>query len=563
MKLSYIYIKNHKGLENINIPINSYHECSYSAEKLKLKFTPSELDYYQGLHCSAIIGKNGVGKSTILDFLEVSYRGTDSSGIIVWFDKKTDKYYICPINLYINEKEVVTKKEFIIEKNISMFIKRNKIKLIKANNLTGVESNDFTTTRKSNLFVYDMSLAQYVNGSKKVVAQRTNRLISYFNNSLSFNTSEQPKVNFNFQFSSSSTAYLKSLLSDKDFVEKNVNIENDLYNIEQIYLRNNHVNSIDLSICESIDSQLFRANLLSICNYLSKLTIIRKKHRDIFFIKLLISMFNDDVDENNISNILSSVRSDSGSSNSKDMSYIDLDAKLIYFQFNNIKNILMNIAYLISDAIKKGSMYTVDELSTFDANLIIKLTTSISVLPSLMLSNFKYGWNGFSTGEFAKLNIFSELYNYIHDQKNNDIKNHLIIMDEVDLYLHPDWQRTFFSELIEFVKVEFPEDTVQIILSTHSPIIISDFLPEDIVSLERSNGKTILVESFGFASNITDLYIEGMHLSSTFGEHSKKAINQLLTHANMGKLTKQDLLLIQKIKSKNIQDMLLDRHDKN
>ncbi|MFA0523992.1 AAA family ATPase, partial [Vibrio sp. 10N.222.52.C3] len=155
------------------------------------------------------------------------------------------------------------------------------------------------------------------------------------------------------------------------------------------------------------------------------------------------------------------------------------------------------------------------------------------------------------------------LYTYIHNEKNFGIKNHLIVMDEVDLYLHPDWQRTFLSELLDFINVEFPDNSVQVILSTHSPIIISDFLPEDLVSLDKNNGNTEIVESFGFGSHITDLYVDGMHLKSTFGEHSKKAINHLLNRANEGRLTKQDIGLVKKIKSKNIQQMILGSHDKN
>ncbi|MCD9513876.1 hypothetical protein [Photobacterium carnosum] len=154
MKLAYIYIQSHKGLENIEIPINSSHKCSYAFGKLTLEFCPCVLDYYQGLHCSAIIGKNGVGKSTILDFLEVAYRGTDSSGIIVWFDTKTEKYYVCPINLYLTEVSVISPQDFVVEKNISLIIKRHKIKLIKANNLTGVESNDFASKKRSNACIH-------------------------------------------------------------------------------------------------------------------------------------------------------------------------------------------------------------------------------------------------------------------------------------------------------------------------------------------------------------------------------------------------------------------------
>jgi len=559
MKLAFLHIHNHRALENIDIPINGSHKCKYSSDQLNLQFCSNELDYYQGLECSAIIGKNGVGKSTILDFLEVAYEGTESSGIIVWFDSTTEKYHICAINLYLNENSVLSNQNYTFEKDLSKFAKRHKVKLIKANNLTGVETNDFSIKRRSNSFIYDMSLSQYVKGSKKVVAQRTNRLIRYFNTSASFNKLEQPKVKFTFQFSTSSTAYLKSLLSNEEFVSKHIKSKRHLELLQ--HQLNDRLSSVNLEEYQNVGSQLLKANLLSICNHLSKLTIIRKSHRDEFFIKLLVGMISGNFNEKYVVNILSEAR-DESSIDSTD-SILKLDAPIILLKYQEVLNSFGRISHVIDMFMNEYHLHEKNKLSTFNADLIIELTNYISDLPSLLLSNFQYGWSGFSTGEFAKLNIFSELYDYIHNQKNENINSHLIVMDEVDLYLHPDWQRTFFSELLEFTQIEFPSDTVQIILSTHSPIIISDFLPEDIVSLDRMNGKTKVVESFGFASHITDLYVEGMHLNSTFGEHSKRAINQLLTRSNKKALTKQDIDLIKKIKSKNIQQMILGSYDKN
>ncbi|KAA8679663.1 AAA family ATPase [Vibrio gigantis] len=559
MKLAFLHINSHKALENIDIPINSSHKCSYMDNQLTLLFSPDKLDYYQGLDCSAIIGKNGVGKSTILDFLEVSYDGTDSSGVIVWFDSRKEKYHVCPVNLYIDDNSIISNRDYTLETALSNLTKRSKVKLVKANNLTGVETNEFSTKRKSNSFIYDMSLSQYVKGSKRVVAQRTNRLISYFDKSESFNKSEQPKVKFTFQFSASSTAYLKSLLNNKDFVSQHIKSEDDLSRLK--HQLNDNLACVYLQEYKILGSQLIRANLLSICNYLSKLSIIKKDHRDEVFIKLLLGFTTGHFDEQHINNLLLEVRKDS-SINSID-SIVSLDASIILMKFQEAINILENISRLIHLFSDQFNIDNNNTLSTFNPHLIIELTNCISNLPQMLLSNFKYGWNGFSTGEFAKLNIFSELYNYIHEQKNRSISNHLIVMDEVDLYLHPDWQRTFFSELLEFIKIEFPINTVQIILSTHSPIIISDFLPEDIISLDRINGTTKIVESFGFASHITDLYVDGMHLNSTFGEHSKKAISQLLKRANNSSLTALDLNLIRKIKSKNIQNMILGYDDKN
>lgn len=562
MKLAFLYIENHKALENIDIRINSSHNCNYFKGKLTLQSSPSELDYYQGLDCSAIIGKNGVGKSTILDFIEVAYQGTESSGIIVWFDDANEKYHICTINIHLDENLIVSNKDFVLEENLSKLVKRYKIRLIKANNLTGVETNDFSARRESNPFIYDMSLSQYVKGSKKVITQRTNRLIEYFKLSTSFNKSKSTKVKFTFQFNASSTSYLKSLLNNKDFISKNITSNTDLQLLK--HQLDNNLSHIHLSEYQTVGYQLLRANLLSICNYLSKLSIIGKAYRDEFFIKLLINVLNDKFTGEEIAKVLSEVRSKHRRS-SIDSSYdiVKLDAPIILLKYREILNILGKISHYITMYITETHIEENNKLSTFNTDLIIELTNCISTLPPLFLNNFLYGWNGFSTGEFAKLNIFSELYNYIHDQKNHSTSNHLIVMDEVDLYLHPDWQRSFFSELLEFIKIEFPDNTVQLILSTHSPIIISDFLPEDIVSLERKENKTKVVESYGFASNITDLYLEGMHLNSTFGEHSKKAINLLLNRSNKNALSLQDINLIKKIKSKNIQQMILGHDDKS
>ncbi|QTE94942.1 AAA family ATPase [Shewanella algae] len=559
MELAYLYIQEHKALKDIDIPINGSHKCHYSNELLTVKFTPNNLDYYQGLACSAIIGKNGVGKSTILDFIEAAHAGTDSSGMIVWFDNITSNYHICLVNMYLNTSSVLSDHDFVFEEDLSRFVHQHKIKLVKANNLTGVEANDFSIKRKANSFIYDMSLSQYANGSKRAVAQRTNRLIRYFNSRASFKNAEQPKIQFTFQFNSSSTAYLNSLLKDEGFTSKYIDSSDDLDLLKsQLDIS---LNIIDLHEYKNIASQLLRTNLLSICNYLSKTSVVKKTHQKAFFIKCLIKILKGDFDIKQINEILLNLRKEDEFTSSELI--LNADSLIIFNKYAEILNDFGVISRIQHSYINEYKIHSPNEVSSFNAEFIIDLTSQISNLPAMLANNFPYGWNGFSTGEFAKLNIFSELYTYIHNEKNCGIKNHLIVMDEVDLYLHPDWQRTFLSELLDFINVEFPDNSVQLILSTHSPIIISDFLPEDIVSLDKNNGNTEIVESFGFGSHITDLYVDGMHLKSTFGEHSKKAINHLLNRANEGTLTKQDIGLVKKIKSKNVQQMILGTHDKN
>jgi hypothetical protein len=53
----------------------------------------------------------------------------------------------------------------------------------------------------------------------------------------------------------------------------------------------------------------------------------------------------------------------------------------------------------------------------------------------------------------------------------------LVLLDEIDLYLHPTWQSTFISAL----RTIFPK--VQFVVTTHSPVVLAGVAPHEIVRL--------------------------------------------------------------------------------
>lgn len=53
----------------------------------------------------------------------------------------------------------------------------------------------------------------------------------------------------------------------------------------------------------------------------------------------------------------------------------------------------------------------------------------------------------------------------------------LVLLDEIDLYLHPKWQATFITGL----RRVFPR--MQFVATTHSPVVLADLRPEEIVRL--------------------------------------------------------------------------------
>jgi len=70
----------------------------------------------------------------------------------------------------------------------------------------------------------------------------------------------------------------------------------------------------------------------------------------------------------------------------------------------------------------------------------------------------------------------------------------VVAIDELDLHLHPKWQRHVIRDL----KATFP--SLQFIATTHSPQLIGEALPEEIIGLGRQ-GAEHPAQSFGMDSN--------------------------------------------------------------
>ena len=61
----------------------------------------------------------------------------------------------------------------------------------------------------------------------------------------------------------------------------------------------------------------------------------------------------------------------------------------------------------------------------------------------------------------------------------------VVLIDEVDLHLHPSWQQRILRDLTR----TFPN--AQFIVSTHSPQVLTTVMPEQIVELHREDGAVL------------------------------------------------------------------------
>jgi hypothetical protein len=121
-----------------------------------------------------------------------------------------------------------------------------------------------------------------------------------------------------------------------------------------------------------------------------------------------------------------------------------------------------------------------------------------------------------SSGEEKLLYLMAEIFYscVLHVNKFDNVNTpSLFVLDEAELGLHPEWQRTFVSYLMAFFNY-YPLENIQILLTTHSPILLSDILRQDIVLLKKEKGETIVEEQHKetFATNIFELYKDSFFL---------------------------------------------------
>lgn len=165
---------------------------------------------------------------------------------------------------------------------------------------------------------------------------------------------------------------------------------------------------------------------------------------------------------------------------------------------------------------------------------------------SFVLRNLSFDMSDLSSGEWAVQNICAWLLIASHSDSryitnpNNTI---LLLLDEVDLYMHPEWQRKFLNFLSKELALQFKDYRIQIVITTHSPLILSDVPSGNIIYL-RKEGCECTVEngcetSETFGANIHTLLKDSFYLQRSLGEFAyskiREVIDDLLGLKNWGK----------------------------
>lgn len=123
------------------------------------------------------------------------------------------------------------------------------------------------------------------------------------------------------------------------------------------------------------------------------------------------------------------------------------------------------------------------------------------------------------------------------EKKGNQIEySHInVIFDEIELYFHPDMQRTFISTLMHGLQ-QLPFrgiKSLHFMIVTHSPFVLSDIPADNILFLEKNGGRASKEGMASFGANIHTMLINSFFLKGgAMGQFAKETITSMIDQVN-------------------------------
>ena len=114
----------------------------------------------------------------------------------------------------------------------------------------------------------------------------------------------------------------------------------------------------------------------------------------------------------------------------------------------------------------------------------------------------------------------------------------VVLIDEIDLHLHPKWQHIVVSRLVEV----FPN--CQFIISTHSPHVITHVHPDNLYVLKQTEAGAIAERPSESYGKTVDRVLEDlMGLATTRPDKVTKSLQELYELISLGQLDQAKQLL--------------------
>ncbi|TDG35242.1 hypothetical protein EZJ43_14175 [Pedobacter changchengzhani] len=193
------------------------------------------------------------------------------------------------------------------------------------------------------------------------------------------------------------------------------------------------------------------------------------------------------------------------------------------------------------DLIAKGTIRIGEGSTSFTIPLNDKSDVVFSKFRAFYLkvkgigSFFNFKWRSLSTGEQSYLSFMSRFYQ-VKFHGHHDLKDNLVIMiDEGDACYHPEWQRKFFNESLNYLSNLFSDKNIQLIYTANTPFLSSDLPKSHVLFIEKKEKDVSIFHSKNnnreetFAANIHSLFSDSFYLDGILiGEFAKNKLDNII-----------------------------------
>lgn len=560
MELVYLWVEDYKNIKrqgfnfspNFEVEFTPVYNDEKLSEKSELKITPKEnplKDFFaKNINVTAIVGGNGSGKTntieaiiSILDTIENTKKYEREKLFLVYFFD--NKYFVKSININLEKINNQTIENLDLENNKCFSIYFNYTLDVLQNQKTKFDN---LYHRKDN---YKTPITMLPNKKGKKIDidnmeyHTQNAIIDFaIRNNIDFSEIKEYFIPSKIRI---------SLDKQKIIIEKETSKVVEFYdriyqNIENKEYFEEVKNYIDDAFNEIDTTSIFRVQGLKndISKYLREKNLLLNKINEYTIVE-----WKDITKLYLISKLELLDRTDK---DSKIELLIDNDKKFIekIEEKGNIENQKANIAY---EFFKK--IYDKNKLPfKFDENYKINIKENkdfVELLPSFMrveifneqdvsFESLSFGQKfmmRFSYNLIYQLNNIKEIKQVDNSQKYTNIN---LLLDEIELGLHPNWQKNFVNFLIKVLSKFKDYFNFNIIITSHSPFILSDLPKENVIFLEKDDqtgnciNATKKMKDFNtFGANIHTLLSNGFFMKDgLMGEFAKNKISKILNFLN-------------------------------
>ena len=515
MELIYLWVENYKNIHHQGFNFSPKFNCHYDGETLTVNENFDEegnkqyIENFFGdnINVTAIVGKNGSGKSSVLKLIRQIIDGKINDGSFLIFYDKKDSNYIC---IYTIE-EIHSN----IELKQNMTLGSETIFPLFDYSLTYDNSINF---QNEQLPVYPKKLRGFLDFHKELIVNQKNIIHNFIHlkrkNLLDkfedFFEPNEIKVIFDLE-------QLQPHRDEELMEERKVEYKEFIDRFQN-----------NISIQEALDLIEQLVNLLSNTeSYQSKEEPYEQVQPLATLERELRRLEDENYDYSNgyiAENIWEeNEKKDLLISKNKLASILKIENKYVLFSFdiddsfNDIINIILDsfpLTYFQIELIDNGKRLS--ELSFGEQQLLFILNQiyTLTIQPDQDL------YDSIDAEELAEQGIDSASLDRYYKI------NYIILFDEIDIGFHPDWQKRVIQYIIDFLNSGDDMKHYHLIFTTHSPFLLSDIPKENILFL---NDEPSIKQTFG--ANIHTLLSDSFFMEDgLMGEFAKNKIEELVSY---------------------------------